>query len=186
MNGSELLQDNLTRIRDNAHRVVDGLDLADLLWRPDPEANPIAWLVWHVARVQDDHVAEVAAREQSWVQDAWPARFGLDPATMETGFGHAAEDVARVRPGSPQDLLDYMDVVTDETLEWVSKLSATDLDVVVDESWDPPVTLGVRLVSVMADSWAHLGQAAYVRGLLARATDDEGTDEDGTDGDSSV
>ena len=171
MTGNDVLQDNFIRIRDTAHRVVDGLEPAHLQWRPDPEANPIAWLVWHIARVQDDHVAEVAAREQCWVQDDWAARFGLPAETMETGFGHTPEEVARVRPGSPQDLLAYMDVVTEETLRWLPGLSAADLDAVVDESWDPPVTLGVRLVSVTADSWAHLGQAAYVRGLLDRAVE---------------
>jgi hypothetical protein len=179
MTGTDLLRDNFTRIRDTAHRVVDGLSPADLLWRPDPGANPIAWLVWHTARVQDDHVAEVAAHDQCWTRDAWPARFGLAPDTMETGFGHTPEEVARVRPTRPEDLLDYLDAVTDDTLQWLPGLTVAHLDEVVDESWDPPVTLGVRLVSVTADSWAHLGQAAYVRGLLDRAGD--GTGRDATD-----
>ncbi len=52
------------------------------------------------------------------------------------------------------------------TAEFVAGLSAADLDRVVDESWDPPVTLGVRLVSVVDDDAQHAGQAAYVRGLL--------------------
>ncbi len=49
-----------------------------------------------------------------------------------------------------------------------SGLQPADLDVVVDERWDPPVTLGVRLVSVVNEVNQHVGQAAYVRGLLER------------------
>jgi hypothetical protein len=37
---------------------------------------------------------------------------------------------------------------------------------VVDASWDPPVTLGVRLVSVISDDLQHAGQAAYLRGMI--------------------
>jgi hypothetical protein len=44
----------------------------------------------------------------------------------------------------------------------------TDLDRVVYESWDPPVTLSVRLMSVISDDLEHAGQAALVRGILLR------------------
>lgn len=169
MTGVELLQDHFTRIRDTAHRIVDGLGPADLHWRPDPEANPIGWLVWHSARVQDDHVAHVADLEQCWRRDDWPLRFGLPEDTTETGFGHTSEQVGKVQPRTAEDLLAYVDVVTSQTLNWLPGLTASDLAGVVDESWDPPVTLGVRLVSVTADTWQHLGQAGYVRGLLERS-----------------
>lgn len=168
MTGVELLQDHFTRIRDTAHRVVDGLGPADLQWRPEPGANPIGWLVWHAARVQDDHVGDVAGLEQCWQRDDWPLRFGLPEDTSETGFGHSPEQVGRVQPRTTEDLLAYLDVVTAQTLNWLPQVAAADLAEVVDESWDPPVTLGVRLVSVTADCWQHVGQAAYVRGLLAR------------------
>jgi uncharacterized damage-inducible protein DinB len=52
--------------------------------------------------------------------------------------------------------------------EFLRGLSDEDLDRVVDTNWDPPVTLGVRLVSVLSDDFQHLGQAAYLRGLLGR------------------
>jgi Protein of unknown function (DUF664) len=44
-----------------------------------------------------------------------------------------------------------------------------DLARIVDRSWDPPVSLGVRLVSVIADDLQHAGQAAFVRGTLQRS-----------------
>ncbi len=63
-------------------------------------------------------------------------------------------------------LADYLGAVHGRTVEYVAGLTEADLDSVVDERWDPPVTLGVRLVSVVGDDLQHLGQAAYVRGLL--------------------
>ena len=48
------------------------------------------------------------------------------------------------------------------------RLTDDDLDRIVDTSWDPPVTLGVRLISVLSDDLQHAGQAAFVRGVLER------------------
>lgn len=164
MTPSALLQDQFRRILEAANRIVDGIPDAELGWRPDPGSNTIAWLVWHTARIQDDHVAHVAGAEQTWVEGAWARRFGLDAATMATGYGHTPEQVAAIRPGSATILVDYLSQVTERTLVFLDEVTADDLDRVVDDSWDPPVTLGVRLNSVLGDNWQHVGQAAHVRG----------------------
>ena len=167
MNIDAVLADSLTRVREQVPAVVDGLDEDDLAWRPDPEANSIAWLIWHLTRVADDHVAEVAGRQQVWTSDGWYERFGLPFPADAHGYGHSAADVAAVRV--PSDVLaGYHDAVAAAALEYVGTLAPSDLDRVVDERWDPPVTLGVRLVSVVNEVNQHLGQAAYVRGLLER------------------
>jgi len=116
--------------------------------------------------VQDHHVAELIGTDQIWVQGDWAQRFGLTADPSNTGYGHSATDVAAVQPQQPAVLLDYLDVVDRRTRTMLQNLTAADLDRVVDERWDPPVTLGVRLISVADDSLQHLGQAAYVRGLL--------------------
>ena len=54
------------------------------------------------------------------------------------------------------------------TAAYVATLSPADLDRVVDERLDPPVTLGARLVSVVDEVNQHVGQAVYLRGLLGR------------------
>ncbi len=171
MTGAELLQDQFERIRDHGVAVVDDMPDEDLAWRPDADANTVAWLVWHVARVQDDHVASIAAVEQVWASGRWADRFGLPEDTMDTGYGHTSEDVAAIQPGSATLLADYLTAVTDQTLAVLRGLTDDDLDRVVDSDWDPPVTLGVRLDSVVGDNWAHLGQASYVHGLYERALD---------------
>jgi hypothetical protein len=167
MNVSELMTDALGRVRELVHSVVGGLGDDDLAWRPDPEANSIAWLVWHLTRIEDDHVADVAGTTQAWVDDGWADRFGLPLPRDDHGYGHTSEQVGVVRAGA--DLLTgYYDAVSARTAAYLAGLEPDDLDVVVDERWDPPVTLGVRLVSVVNEVNQHVGQAAYLRGLLAR------------------
>jgi hypothetical protein len=168
MTSAELLVDAFGRIREVVHRVVGGLTPEQLAFRVDPEANSIAWLVWHLTRIQDDHVADVARLEQAWTSQGWADRFGLPFDPRDTGYGHRAADVAAVRVASGELLVGYFDAVHTQTIGYVEGLVDADLDRVVDRSWDPPVTLGVRLVSVIADDLQHAGQAAFVRGVLQR------------------
>lgn len=168
MDALEVLDDAFGRIGGIVHRVVTGLTPAQLAHRPDPAANSIAWLVWHLTRGQDAQVADVAGTGQVWVEQGWAERFGLPFDIEETGYGQSAEQVGRVQ--APGELLTgYYDAVAARTTAYLAGLSEQDLDRVVDEAWDPPVTLGVRLVSVVGDDWQHAGQAAYVRGMLERA-----------------
>lgn len=168
MDVDALLNELYGRIPDHIHRAVDGLTTDELAWAPAPGANTIGWLVWHLARVQDHHVAELRRSEQVWTSGPWPARFGLAPDSNDTGYGHRADQVAAVRPDGPDALIGYYEAVAAHTAELLAEVSATDLDRVVDHRWDPPVTLGVRLVSIADDDIQHAGQAAYVRGLLGR------------------
>jgi hypothetical protein len=156
------------RIPHLARAAVEGLDAGQLVARPAPEANTIGWLVWHAARVQDHHVAELRDAEQVWVHGEWAARVGLEPDPSNTGYGHDAADVAAVVPTAPGDVLDYLDAVHAVTMEFLEGLGNDDLQRIVDRRWDPPVTMAVRLVSIADDDLQHLGQAAYVRGLLIR------------------
>jgi hypothetical protein len=161
-----LLLELYGRIPPLARRAVEGVDPDHLTRPPGPGRNPIAWLVWHLTRVQDHHVAELLDTEQVWETGDWAARFGLDPDPGNTGYGHTPEEVATVRPESPGVLLEYLDAVTARTCTMLEGLTPADLDRIVDRRWDPPVTLGVRLVSIADDDIQHAGQAAYVRGLL--------------------
>ncbi|ATY13220.1 DUF664 domain-containing protein [Amycolatopsis sp. AA4] len=166
MNVADLLADGFGRVREVVHQAVDGLTAEQLAARPGPDANSIGWLVWHLARVQDDHVADVAGTDQLWTAQDWREKFDLPFPAGDIGYGHSSEDVAKVQPQSPDLLTGYYDAVHEHTVSWVATLDEAALDRVVDKAWNPPVTLGVRLVSVLSDDLQHAGQAAYVRGLL--------------------
>ena len=148
------------------HTGGEGLSADVLAAGGDPEANSIAWLVWHLTRIQDDHVAGEAGMEQGWTGAGWHERLGLPFAPADTGYGHTSEQVAEVAGLTAEQLMGYLDAVHEQTLGYVSSLSPDDLGRVVDHRWDPPVTLGVRLVSVVNDDQQHVGQAAFVRGLV--------------------
>jgi uncharacterized damage-inducible protein DinB len=167
MNTSELLIDAHSRIQEVVHDVVEGVDDKTLAKRPGETANSIAWLVWHLTRVQDDHVAHLANVAQAWTAEGWYDRFGLPFGVKEHGYGHSSAEVAQVRAAS-ELLVGYHDAVHRLTLSYVQGIEANELDRIVDRRWDPPVTAGVRLVSVIGDTLQHAGQAAYVRGLVER------------------
>jgi hypothetical protein len=164
MTSAELLVDAFGRIREVVHRVVDGLTPDQLAFRVAPGTNSIAWLVWHLTRIQDDHLADAAQVEQVWTAQGWVERFGLPFDPRDTGYGHRADEVAAVQVGSGELLVGYYDAVHQQTTRYVGRLSDAELARIVDRSWDPPVSLGVRLVSVIADDLQHAGQAAFVRG----------------------
>lgn len=163
----DLLSDAFDRIRHDVHGAVADLSADQLAYRIEGRANSIAWLVWHLTRVQDDHIADVAGREQVWTEQGWAQRFGLPfDDDRATGYGQDSDEVGAVRVDSPDLLTGYFDAVHAMTAEYVETLRDGDLDRVVDPSWDPPVTLGVRLVSVIDDDMQHAGQAAFVRGVV--------------------
>ena len=110
-------------------------------------------------------MADLAQVEQVWPQ--WRQRFRLPSDKWATGYGQGPEEVAAVRVSG--DLLgDYHRDVHELTLRYLDRLTAEELDRIVDTRWDPPVTAAVRLVSVIGDAMQHAGQAGYVRGLANR------------------
>ncbi|MCW2871381.1 DinB family protein [Actinacidiphila oryziradicis] len=168
MKSAEVLADAFERVREAVHASVEDLSPGHLNARLDEEANSIAWLVWHLARVQDDHVADVAGLEQVWLAQGWADRFELPFPPESIGYGHTSAQAASVQVASAQLPLGYYDAVHEQTLEFVRGLDDADLDRIVDKSWTPPVTLGVRLISVISDDLQHAGQAAFIRGVLLR------------------
>jgi hypothetical protein len=164
---AQLLIDAFSRIQQSVHHTVGGLAPDALTYRVDPEANTIAWLVWHLTRVQDDHIADAAGTEQVWTSGPWFERFGLPFDASATGYGHRSDDVAAVRVET--DLLTgYHDAVCEQTVRYVRSLDEAALARIVDASWDPPVSLAVRLVSIVSDGLQHAGQAALIKGIVDR------------------
>src|ERR1700761_6117855 len=151
MTSAELLVDGCGRIRETVADVLAGLSPGQLAYRIDPDANPVSWLVWHLTRVQDDHVAKAFGAVQAWSSGGWAKRFGLPEHTLETGYGHTTEQVGAVGTltASAALLAGYHEETYAQTVRLVSAVTDEDLARVVDTRWTPPVTLGVRLVSVL-------------------------------------
>ena len=163
---ADLLADAFGRISHTVHGAVGGLTPGQLAFRPESGANSIAWLIWHLTRIQDDHVAGVTQAEQVWQSGEWAPRFGLAPGSMEHGYGHTSEQVAAIKVDSAEVLTAYYDAVHERTIQYVTTLTDAGLTRIVDRNWDPPVTVAVRLVSVISDDLQHAGQASYLRGMI--------------------
>ena len=164
MSGNELLIDGFGRIREIVHDVLDELTQDDLDFRAGPSANSIGWLIWHLTRVQDDHIAGAGGLEQVWLAHGWEKRCGLPLDAADIGYGHTSDQVAVVKLSAGL-LAGYHDATYEQTVAFISGLTEADMDTVVDPRWDPPVTMAVRLVSVLVDDLEHAGQAAFVKGL---------------------
>jgi hypothetical protein len=164
----DVLRDAYGRIHEDLPALLDGLDPATLLWRPDPDANPVGWLAWHLSRVQDDHLAAVGGVEQAWTAEGFADRFALPYAVGAIGYGQTSAEVGAFDVTDAGLLTGYHDAVHAMTLRVLDATGEADLARVVDEDWDPPVTVAVRLVSVIGDAQAHLGQIGYLRGLAER------------------
>ena len=167
MQSKDVIADGFGRVRGIVHAAVADLTPEELSFRVDPDANTIAWLVWHLSRVQDSHLAELIGAEQVWTAAGWVDRFGLQLDRLATGYGHSSQEVAAVHADAT-NLAGYYDAVHEQTLSYVGGLSDGDLDAIIDRSYDPPVSLGVRLVSVISDNLQHSGQAAFLRGTVLR------------------
>ncbi|WP_150307071.1 mycothiol transferase [Planctomonas psychrotolerans] len=168
MRSVDLLGDGFERIRDVVRGVTSQASPDVLGFRPDAEANTVAWLIWHLSRVQDNHIAELVGEDEVWISEAWVDRFALPFDRDATGYGQDPDEVAAVRPDA-ELLAGYYDAVHERTMRYLSGLRDEDFDAVVDRAWDPPVTLAVRLISILSDDLQHAGQASYVRGLAERA-----------------
>lgn len=165
---SDILIDAFERVGEEVAQALDGASEETLVWRPDPQCNTMAWLIWHLSRIQDDHLASAFDRPQVWHEQGWVDRFALPFPPDATGYGQSPEEVGKVRADGGL-LAGYHQAVTERSCQLLRDISEGDLDRIVDERWDPPVTLAVRLVSVIGDDLQHVGQAAYVKGLAGRA-----------------
>jgi hypothetical protein len=167
MNTSAVFLDAFGRIRQLVRQSVEGAEPADLSYRPEPGANSIAWLAWHLTRVQDEHLSDIAGLDQAWITGGWHQRFGMEPDPQNTGYGHGPDQVSAIPPDGGL-LLSHHEAVADRTTEYVRTVDDLELDRIIDRSFNPPVTVGVRLVSVISDNLQHAGQARYLRGIIDR------------------
>ena len=162
----DILSDGFDRVREGVREVAGSLTAAQLEERPAEDANSVAWLLWHTSRIQDAQMAQIAGTPEVWVAGGWSERFGLALSVADTGYGHAPDQVAAVRGITADQLVGYHEATADRTREILAGLDEPDLVRVLDASYDPPVTVGVRVLSILADDLEHVGQAAFVRGMI--------------------
>ena len=171
MKWQQLLMEQFLRISKELEKVLDGLTIDDLNKQPAPDCNSIGWLAWHLIRSHDRNMMELAGEEQLWIKDKWHTKFNRLPDPNETGFRHSFKDVAEFKSPDGSTILEYHHAVIERIANFINNnLSESMLG---QQSFSPTLqttsTVGVRLLRVLAEGFQHLGQAAYVRGMLKGA-----------------
>lgn len=165
MNAIDILTDMAGRPREAAEALRDSLTPAVLNAHPLGHPNSVAWLLWHAGREIDIQVAHLSGEDEVWTAQGFRERLALGDAGDGLGYGQSVDEARAIRTDDAAALLDYLDAATETLTGYLLGLSDADLDAVVDENWDPPVTRGVRLVSIIDDAAQHVGQAAYAAGM---------------------
>ena len=166
MESAGLVADALGRVREMVQAALKDLWPEELLAPPKPH---IAWLVWHLSRVQDANFSGLMERPKLWIADGWHARFKMPPEPRDYGSGHrhTLEQVEAFTVNDKQLLLDYLDAVFARTKGYLATVSNADLNRVLNEpQYQPLPTLSIRLASVINCNTRHAGQIEYLRGLI--------------------
>jgi len=167
MEWRELMVDGYDRLPDLMKEILAGLRTAELDWQPHRDCNSLGWTAWHLTRVQDSQVADLMGEEQLWIKDGWHKKFKRAGDPEDTGYGHTAKEVRAFKSPSVKIQLDYLRAVVERTKQYLASLTPSDLDHELNEPWQKPLpTVGVRVVSVLADCHQHAGEASYIRGLV--------------------
>lgn len=165
MNTKDIIRDFANRPLDAANRLPQ-LSPDQLNAHLGDHPNSIAWLLWHTGREIDIQLSDLTGAPQQW--EAYRDRFGLGEIGDSIGFGHTTAQAESIVVDDQQLLVDYLGASMSALTTYTDGLSEGDLDEVIDANWNPPVTLGVRLVSIIDDAIQHVAQAAYVAGALSR------------------
>lgn len=168
MNTNEILID-LARRPQAAAEHLRGRLTPELLNAHPHHDNSIAWLLWHVAREIDEQLCDLCGQESVWIAAGFAERFALETKPHEHGYGHTPEQARAIQVTDLDLLFEYLNAVIDAQVAYISGLDEADLSRIVDDRWDPPVTLAARMVSMSVDAAEHIGQAAYITGMGAGA-----------------
>ena len=169
MDARDVLREAASRPAAEAKALVNTLPEGALNAHAGGHTNSIAWLLWHSGRQMDAQLAQLNGEPQVWHSQGFESRSNLGELGDTVGYGHTAEQARAIVVEDAALLVEYLGAATAALSEYIAGLSEADLDDVIDTSWTPHVTRGVRLVSMIDDAAQHVGQAAYAAGILADA-----------------
>ena len=164
MEWQQVLIDSFEGVSRGLEKALDGLSQADLNEQPRHDCNSMAWLAWHLTRTQDRAIAGLIDNKQVWLKDEWYKRFNRASDPQDTGFGHKPEDVAAFKSPDVDTLLGYHKAVLERSKRYLTSLSTEELGRKIQHPVFP--TVEATLVAVLSDMLQHLGQIAYIHGLL--------------------
>jgi uncharacterized damage-inducible protein DinB len=154
----------MTEYLDELKQKLEGLTEAEVQWQATLDTNTIAWLVWHMAKVEDSWInVWIAGGEEVWVTGKWAERTGI--AGTSGGFGQVMDEV-RSMPNVPiSELVAYYEAVRKAAFETIDGMTDADMANEIDRGHGP-ITWSWILGHVMVEESQHLGQVALIRGMI--------------------
>jgi hypothetical protein len=165
MEATELIEKLLEMNGGVVEMALDGLPDGKLNEAPNTDCNPIGWLLWHRARVEDAAIARVTGVSQIWVDSGWAGKFGMEASPDNMGFGNPPEDV-RSMNFTRENLVGYAKAVREKTKTALQSLSPEDLDKEIPDLVPGQTIRAGELLgrAILLDNFQHSGQVAYLRG----------------------
>jgi len=158
---------SLDEVQEVLTRSVDSLTQEELMSQPRPGANNIAFMLWHMARVEDWFLHYLFQRvPQLWESGRWHEIMGLPENPKVTGFGYTAEQVASFPSVQVRNLMAYIEAVRADTLEYLRNVDTARIDEEVTSRFFDEASIGSLISHLVVELAQHVGQIAYVRGLL--------------------
>ena len=165
MSAPELYLEAIRRSDGDLKRSLEDLSTEELRHQPaGAGSNPIGWLVWHLTRTRDNIVSSIAGEKSIWEREGWGARFSMEGELPR----FTPEDVNTFDPKDFATLVGYFDSVAEQTAKVIGGLTDADMtrEVASTVPGRPPQPVLGRLAVILNDNVQHIGQVAYLRGLI--------------------
>jgi uncharacterized damage-inducible protein DinB len=154
----------MTEYFDELKQKLEGLSDAELRWQASVDTNTIAWLVWHMARVEDNWInGVIAGGENVWESGDWAKKTGI--TATGNGYSDTMDEVRALPDVAVSDLLDYYDAVRAAAFEVIDGMSEKDISNEFSRA-GRTVTWAYILGHVIVEEAQHLGQIALIRGII--------------------
>jgi len=163
MEAKELILMSLEQSQGYLNKALDGLTQEEAAWRPNAECNSIAFILWHMTRVEDFFVNRVIQRENELYEaEGWREKLGTPP--KETGYQYAAEQLQTWPVPQLEVLRGYASSVIEKTLAFLKSVPPQKLSEVPHPDRSPD-SIGATLGHISTEIALHVGQIAYLRGV---------------------
>ncbi|MFC1994682.1 DinB family protein [Chloroflexota bacterium] len=164
MDTKELILASLEQSKGYLSKALDGLTQEEAAWSPRAECNSIAFISWHIARVEDFFVNRALQRkDELYESEGWQEKLGTPP--KEVGYQYTVGQLCAWPVPQLEVLRAYADSVREKTLAFLKHLAPARLSEVPRPDRSPD-SIGVTLGRISTEIALHVGQIAYLRGML--------------------
>ena len=161
MDAKEVILRSLEQSQGYLTQALDGLTQEEFAWSPTAECNNIAFILWHIARVEDFFVNRVIQREKELHEaEGWQEKLG----TPVKAYGLTVEELQAWPVPKMEDLKVYANAVREKTLAFLGSIPPEKLDEVPRPDRSPD-SIGVTLGHMCTEVALHVGQICYLRGV---------------------